>query len=136
MHSLFFERAKSYSAFDVADIQTVKTSSYHDMKDFRRVAAVVTTGTVTIAKTVTVEIMKAKDDQGTGAVVFETKAVTVTENSTVKIDIEKAAEFLSYDEADGADYTHVALRAVSDNGAALNASAVLLFVEPRYVPVD
>ncbi len=136
MHSLFFERAKSYSAFDIADIQAAKISSYYDMKNFRRVAAIVTTANVTIGKTVTVQLMKAKDDQGTDAVVFETQTLTATALAPAKIDIEKGAEFLSYDTADSADYTHVALNVSSDNGATLNAGAVLLFTEPRYVPVD
>lgn len=122
------ERVLIKEAVPPQDIATADvTSAYYSMKGVGRVLAALTTATIAEGRNATVQLMQAKDDQGTDAKALG-DLVTVTagvggENLLVTAEA-TAAEM---DHANG--YTHVAVRVGSDdpNAAPPDGAAILIF---------
>jgi len=120
------ERIQIKEAVTPQDIATADvTSVYYDMKGIGRVAAALTTGTIAEGKKATVQLMQAKDDQGTGAKVLG-DAVEVLAGTG-------GAELLVIAEATAAemddDFTHIAVKVGSDdpNATPPEGAAILIF---------
>jgi hypothetical protein len=131
-HSTLQERIKLVPGGAVinADIRTQRISSYLPMKDYGRVAAVLTTAAVTASKTATLQILQAKDDLGTDA-----KNLVTTTSGTLG-GVQNLGAEASQDEMDGQNgFTHVAVRMVSNNDAALLGACILFRSDAAYKPV-
>jgi len=107
------------------DIVGGKTSSYYSMAGIGRVLAVLTTATVAETKKATIQLMQAKDDQGTGAKVLGTAVEKVADAGGEVIFLQVEAKASDLDLANG--YTHVAVQVSSDDAVAVNGAAVLIF---------
>ena len=131
-HSTLGERLRVVADGAVinADIRTERISSYLPMKDYGRVGALLVTDALNPTHTASVQILQATDDQGSDAKNLVT--VTSDEEGGAKLLLAEASQ----DDMDGQNgFTHVAVRAVSDNDAALLGSAVLVRADSSYKPV-
>lgn len=101
---------------------TDRTSSYFSMENYRQVQGVLNTATVAAASNATIQLMQAQDSSGTGA---KTLSALVTKVAGVG-----GEAFVLSIEADASDlddgFTHVAVQITSDQGTAVNGSAVLI----------
>lgn len=114
------------------DIATADlTSDYYSMANARRVGAKLFTDTIAQTKIATIQLLQAKDDQGTDSKAL-TSVVTVTAptgGAKLQAYVEAMAEDM--DRANG--YTHVAVVVGSDNATAVIASAVIILGEKGYL---
>ena len=118
------------SAIVHADIRTERISSYLPMKDYGSVSAFMKTASVTASDTATLQILQATDDQGSDA------KILVTATSDALGGVKTVSVTASQDEMDGENgFTHVAVRMVSDNDAALLAACFLARTDASYKPV-
>lgn len=115
-----------------ADIIAGVTGAYHDVSGARRIAAQLQTGTVAAASTVTLQLMQAQDDAGTGAKALGDPVTVAAGVGGEALDLSVDAKVEDLDTNNG--YTHVAVQADSDNATAVQASAVLILGNNRFNP--
>lgn len=119
---------KTDQAIAPVDITTDRTGSYVAMRNYRQVQALVTTATVPTDSVVTVQLLQAQDDSGTGekalsAVVSQTAA---SGGEAITLTVEANASDLD----DG--FTHVTAQVTCDDDAAVNGAALLIRANGRY----
>jgi hypothetical protein len=113
------------------DISAAKTSPYYSMKGVGRVLAQATTAALAAGKKLTVQLMQAKDNAGTGAKVLGAAVDLVMPGGGAAF-AQAEATAASMDLANG--YTHVAVQISSDNGAAVNGAAILILGDRSFRP--
>jgi citrate lyase synthetase len=122
------ERVQVKEAITPQDIATADvTSAYYDLQGIGQVMVVITTGTIAETKKVTVQLMQAKDDQGTDAKTLGDAVELVAGNGGEKLFITTEANAASLDLANG--FSHIAVKVGSDDPAATppDGAAVLIF---------
>ena len=114
------------------DITTQRTGAYVDMSGAQRALVVATTGTVTAASTVTLQLMQAQDTAGTGAKVLGSPIVLTAPVGNGPLAPSADVQITDLDTANG--FKCIAARLVSNSGSAVQGAAVLLFGGNRYAP--
>ncbi|WP_156896617.1 hypothetical protein [Desulfovirgula thermocuniculi] len=107
------------------DIVGGKISAYYSMSGIGRVLAVLTTGVIAEAKKATIQLMQAKDANGTGAKPLGSAVEKVAGAGGEEIFLTAEAKATDLDLANG--YGYVAVQVSSDNATAVNGAAVLIF---------
>lgn len=121
----FTERAATSAAIPLADIGTAPvTGVYVPVANYRRFYAAIMSATVAQTKSVTLQFMQAQDASGTGAKVLGTAKTVTAPSGGAKLLVESENYVENLDTNNG--FNHIAVRASSDAGAALNGAAILI----------
>ena len=125
------ERASYDIGVSAQDVGTADvTGDYYSMKDFNRVLAVAVSAAVTEGDTLTVKLVQATDDSGTGSKDL-TDVVTVTAAGAEALTATAEAQVSDLDIAGG--FTHVAV-VVGGSDAGTDGAATLVRGDGTYRP--
>lgn len=113
-----------------ADIATDRTSAWYDASQFRRFAAKIFAKAVATGQVVTVQLLQAQDDAGTGSKALSS-VTTVTATASPTEDLSGWAEAQDTDFDDG--FSYIAVKLTSDDTTVL-ANANLIMAEGRFKP--
>lgn len=112
------------------DISAARTSPFLDVSGAGRVLATVTVATVGATKKVTVQFRQATDASGTGARNLGSAVEKVAPAGGAALDLIAEAKVEDLDD----DCAFVAVVLSSDNGSAVNGSAMLILGDNRFNP--
>lgn len=132
MSSKISERVRAEVGLATADIDTPATGPWYPAANARRIRALLVTGAPSTGKKAKLELLQAQDGSGTGAKeLVPAVESAAAESGQTEIFLQAEAQSSDFDEANG--FAFVAVKASTDNGAELNASAVLEFADERYL---
>jgi len=121
------ERVQIKEAVTPQDIATADvTSAYYDMKGKGRVVAVLTTSTIAEGKKATVQLMQAKDDQGTDAKALGTAVEVVAGTGGGKLLVTAEATAAEMDHANSYSYVGVKVGTDDPNATPPEGAAILI----------
>ncbi len=116
---------------------TTHDTDWVDLRDFEKLMAIITWGSLGENATIDAKLREATDSSGTSAQDITSKAITQIDNAlTPQSEDQQAIINLSGDEMDVADgFTHVSLR-ITVATATSDGAGLLLGFNPRYGPAS
>lgn len=119
------ERLNIVEGVTPQDIVGGQISGYHNMAGIGLVLVIVITGLIAFDKKAAIQLMQAKDDQGTDAKVLGAPVEQVAGAGGETIFLTAEAKASDLDVNNG--FNHVAAQVSSDNATAVNGAAIFAF---------